>query len=73
MSGTPEERLATAGYVMPPVPPAKGMYRTWVRHDDVLHLSAHGPFAPEGGFTHTGKVGIELSVELSLSIGGEDG
>jgi enamine deaminase RidA (YjgF/YER057c/UK114 family) len=63
MISGPEQRLLSAGYLLPPAPQAKGMYRTWVRHHDVVHLSAHGPFAPTGGFTHTGVVGEDLTVE----------
>lgn len=60
---TPEDLLMSAGYALPPVPEAKGLYRTWVLHGGVLHLSAHGPFAAQGGFTHVGKVGADLTLD----------
>lgn len=59
---TPEERLLAAGLSLPPLPEAKGLYRTAVRHGPVLHLSAHGPFGPDGGFTHRGTIGAGLTV-----------
>lgn len=55
-------RLAAAGYTLPPLPEAKGLYRTAARDGHVLHLSAHGPFAPGGGFTHRGRIGAGLTV-----------
>lgn len=58
MSGeTPLERLAAAGLSLPAPPEALGAYRTWTVAGDVLHLSAHGPFGPDGSFTHRGRVG----------------
>jgi len=63
MSDFVEHRLIAAGFRLPPLPDAKGRYRTAARHDDVLHLSAHGPFGEDGGFTHVGAVGGELSID----------
>ena len=60
---TPEERIAEAGYVLPPPPPSKGMYRTAVRDGDALHLSAHGPFTGDGEFSHVGRIGAILGVD----------
>ncbi|MDE0652635.1 MAG: RidA family protein [bacterium] len=59
---TPIERLRSAGWELPPLPTPKGMYVPARRHGDLLHLSAHGPFGPDGGFTHRGVVGEELSL-----------
>ncbi|MXZ31320.1 MAG: RidA family protein [Acidimicrobiia bacterium] len=59
---TPVQRLAAAGWKMPPAPTAKGLYVPARRHGDLLYLSAHGPFGPDGGFTHRGTVGEALSV-----------
>lgn len=60
---TPVERLRDAGWELPPLPTPKGMYVPARRHGDLLHLSAHGPFGPDGGFSHRGVVGDPLSVE----------
>ena len=55
-------KLYEAGYSLPPLPEAKGMYRTAARNGNVLHLSAHGPFADDGGFTHRGRIGAGLTL-----------
>ena len=60
---TPVERLRDAGWELPPLPVPKGMYVPARRHGDLLHLSAHGPFGPDGEFTHRGAVGILLTIE----------
>ncbi len=59
---TPLERLRDAGWELPPLPRAKGKYVPARRHGDLLHLSAHGPFGPDGEFTHRGVVGEALSL-----------
>lgn len=61
MSG-PEQRLRDAGWELPPLPEPKGLYVPARRHGDLLYLSAHGPFGPDGGFTHRGVVGDSLSL-----------
>lgn len=60
---SPEQRLAAAGWELPPLPTPKGKYVPARRHGDLLHLSAHGPFGPDGDFTHRGVVGAELGLE----------
>ena len=60
---TPVERLRRAGWELPPLPTPKGMYVPARRHGDLLHLSAHGPFGPDGAFTHHGAVGDSLTLE----------
>ena len=58
----PEQRLRVAGWALPPLPTPKGMYVPARRHGDLLHLSAHGPFGPDGEFTHRGVVGGSLTL-----------
>ena len=60
---TAVERLREAGWELPPLPTPKGMYVPARRHGDLLHLSAHGPFGPDGDFTHRGVVGDSLTLE----------
>ena len=60
---SPLDRLHRAGWELPPLPTPKGLYVPARRHGDLLHLSAHGPFGPDGGFTHRGVVGDSLSLE----------
>ena len=59
---TPVQRLRAAGWELPPLPTPKGLYAPARRHGDLLHLSAHGPFGPDGGFTHRGVVGDTLTL-----------
>jgi len=59
---TPLQRLRSAGRALPPLPTPKGLYVPARRHGDLLHLSAHGPFGPDGGFTHRGVVGGTLTL-----------
>ena len=58
--GTPEARLAAAGYTLPDPPKPVATYVTSVRTGNLLFLSGHG----ECGVTlKTGKVGRELTLE----------
>ena len=59
---SPIERLRAAGWELPPLPTPKGLYVPARRHGELLHLSAHGPFGPDGDFTHRGVVGGTLSL-----------
>ncbi len=57
---TPEERLAAAGYRLPPPPAPVATYVTSVRTGNLLFLSGHG----ECGEKYTrGKLGRDLTVE----------
>ncbi|MCY3925343.1 MAG: RidA family protein [bacterium] len=67
LASTPLERLREAGWELPPLPTPKGLYVPARRHGDLLHLSAHGPFGPDGEFTHRGVVGEELTLEEGRS------
>lgn len=58
---SPEDRLEAAGLVLPALPEPRGAYRTHVRGGDILYLSAHGPYASDGGFTHRGRIGDDLT------------
>ncbi len=59
---TPIQRLLAAGWELPPLPKPKGVYLPARRHGDLLYLSAHGPFGPNGDFTHRGVVGEVLTL-----------
>jgi enamine deaminase RidA (YjgF/YER057c/UK114 family) len=57
---TPEKRLASAGYELPPPPAPVATYVTSVRTGNLLFLSGHG----ECGEKYTrGKLGRDLTVE----------
>ncbi len=57
---TPEQRLAAAGYELPPPAQPVAAYVTWRRSGNVLYLSGHGECRQP--FT-TGKVGADLTLE----------
>lgn len=59
---SPEERLARLGIVIPPPPPPIANFLTHVREGNLLFLSGQGPREPDGHL-HTGKVGVEVTVE----------
>ncbi len=58
--GTPEARLAAAGYTLPDPPKPVATYLTSVRTGNLLFLSGHGEC---GGSPKSGKVGRDLTVE----------
>jgi len=57
---TPEERLAAAGFTLPPPTSPVATYVTWRRAGNLLFLSGHGECGDD--FT-TGKVGRDLTLE----------
>ncbi len=57
---TPEDRLAAAGYTLPPPATPVAAYVTWRRSGNTLYLSGHGECRKD--FTR-GKVGKDLSLE----------
>ena len=62
-AGTPEARLAAAGYTLPAPRQPVATYVTSVRAGNLLFLSGHGECGEE--FT-TGKVGGDLTVEQGV-------
>jgi enamine deaminase RidA (YjgF/YER057c/UK114 family) len=59
---TPEQRLATLGLTLPPVPKPMGSYVPWRREGDMLWTSGQGPRRADG-VPVRGKVPSEMSVE----------
>lgn len=59
---TPYQRLATLGLELPPPPTPIANFLTHVESSRLVFLSGQGPLEPDGTL-HTGKVGIEVSVE----------
>ena len=59
-----ERKLNEMGYELPPPRTTlAGNFVPAVRTGNLVYLSGHGPSLPEGGFSHVGKVGQDLSVE----------
>ena len=53
------EKLSALGIEMPPTPEPKGLYRSAVVVDKLLHTSGHLPVTPDGKLV-TGRLGAEL-------------
>jgi enamine deaminase RidA (YjgF/YER057c/UK114 family) len=61
-AASPRERLARLGIVVPPPPPPIANFLTHVREGNLLFLSGQGPREADG-YIHTGKVGVDVTVE----------
>ena len=59
---THEERFASLGLTLPPVPSPVANYVNAVRSGNFLFLSGKGPLAEDGRLP-TGRVGVEFSVQ----------
>ena len=59
---SPEDRLARLGIVVPPPPLPIANFLTHVREGNLLYLSGQGPREADGRL-HTGKVGMDVTVE----------
>ncbi|SMH28090.1 RidA family protein [Mesorhizobium australicum] len=60
-AGSPQDRLARLGIVIPPPPPPIANFLTHVREGNLLFLSGQGPRETDGHL-HSGKVGADVSV-----------
>ena len=59
-----ENKLKELGYELPPPRTTMaGNFVPAVRTGNLVYLSGHGPSLPEGGFSHVGKVGADLTIE----------
>lgn len=57
-----ERRLAEAGIVLPELPAAIGSYLPYALAGDLVFVSGQLPWT-DGRIAHTGRVGVELSME----------
>ena len=68
-----EARLKDKGITLPTPTTPLANYVGAVQTGNLLFLSGHGPFRPQGKFTHVGKVGRELTVEQGYQVAREVG
>jgi enamine deaminase RidA (YjgF/YER057c/UK114 family) len=68
-----EARLKDKGITLPTPTTPLANYVGAVQTGNLLFLSGHGPFRPQGKFTHVGKVGRELTVEQGYAVAREVG
>ena len=60
---SPEGRLRELGIELPTPRAPVATYVTAVTVDNVVYLAGHTPRTPEGGPSHIGKVGADMTVE----------
>jgi len=58
---TPEENFDKLNLELPPTPISHGVYKTFVIVGNMIYVSGHGPYLPEGGMM-TGKIGAEVEM-----------
>jgi enamine deaminase RidA (YjgF/YER057c/UK114 family) len=68
-----EATLKEKGITLPAPTSPLANYVGAVRTGNLLYLSGHGPFRPDGKFTVTGKVGRDLTVEQGYQAAREVG
>jgi enamine deaminase RidA (YjgF/YER057c/UK114 family) len=61
-TATPDERFEKLGLILPAAPKAMGVYKPFLRVDNMGFVSGHGPLKTDGTFI-VGKVGKELNAE----------
>ncbi len=62
MASTPETRLQELHLTLPPAPKPVAVYKTAVKHGNLLFVSGHGPLKPDGTLI-LGCVGKDLSLD----------
>ena len=69
---TPEENLKQLRLELPPTPTARGVYRTFVIVGNLIYVSGHGPYLPEGGWM-SGKIGAEVDQAFGIRAAEQTG
>ena len=62
MASSPETRVQELHLTLPPAPKPVAVYKTAIRHGNLLFLSGHGPLKPDGTMI-LGCVGKEMTTE----------
>ena len=62
MSSKPETRVQELHLTLPPAPKPVAVYKTAVKHGNLLFVSGHGPLKPDGTLI-VGCVGKDLDLE----------
>ena len=63
MASKPETRVQELHLTLPPAPQPVAVYKTAVRHGNLLYVSGHGPLKADKTMI-TGRVGQDLTPEL---------
>ncbi len=62
MSSNPDKRIQKLHLTLPPAPKPVAVYKTAVRHGDLLYVSGHGPLKADKTLI-TGRVGQDLTLD----------
>jgi len=62
MASKPETRVQELHLTLPPAPKPVAVYKTAVRHGNLLYVSGHGPLKPDGTLI-LGCVGKDITLE----------
>lgn len=64
MAHTPEEVLHHSGIILPPAPKPAGVYKPFLRSENLIYVSGHGPVLEDGSLIK-GKVGFEMDADYA--------
>jgi len=62
MIQTPEEQLEQTGVILPPAPKPAGIYKPFLKVENFIYVSGHGPVL-ESGSLIKGKVGTDINAD----------
>lgn len=62
MPGDPEKRIQELHLTLPPAPKPVAVYKTAVKHGNLLYVSGHGPLKADKTMI-TGRVGQDMTLE----------
>lgn len=61
---TPTEKFKSLGYILPPAPAPKGLYKPCLVDGKYLYVSGHGPVNTDGSLIY-GRVGSQVDKEYA--------
>jgi len=64
MIQTPEEQLEQTGVILPPAPKPAGIYKPFLKVENFIYVSGHGPVL-ESGSLIKGKVGTDMNEDAA--------
>ncbi|MFN4144523.1 MAG: RidA family protein [Runella sp.] len=69
---SPEQNLASLALVLPPAPSPKGVYKPALKVGQLIYVSGHGPYLPDGGLLK-GRVGDDTDIEAAKAAARQTG
>ncbi len=62
MASTPEKRIQELHLTLPPAPKPVAVYKTAIRHGNLLYISGHGPLKADKSMI-TGRLGKDMTLD----------